>query len=73
MDRPAAPAYLQQADVLVQDVLGAAVAHHALECDVGAHDLHELVGEVILAPVTPHKAASNKSSATCLWWLERRG
>jgi hypothetical protein len=31
-------------------VLGAAVGNHALERVVGANDLHQLVGEVVLAP-----------------------
>jgi hypothetical protein len=60
MDRPAAPAYLQQADVLVQDVLGAAVAHHALERHVGTDNLHKLVGQVILTTGPQQQVVHNK-------------
>jgi hypothetical protein len=50
--------HLQQADILVQDVLRAAVADHAPECDVGANDLHQLVRQVILTPEQSTAAAA---------------
>lgn len=42
--------HLQQVDMLVDDVLGAAVGNHALQLLVSPDDLNQLVSQVILTP-----------------------
>lgn len=57
-------AYLQQADILVQDVLRAAVGNHALECYVGANDLYQLVRQVILTAAQQNTPTDKQSVHT---------
>jgi len=60
---PELHSHLQQADILVQDVLRAAVCYHAFERDVGTYDLHQLVCEVVLAPNRSKARAAQHDSA----------